>query len=64
MLRKFYTKVLISFDMTKGLRILAWIHPRSKLIECNLQKGSRQRLYFQSLIFIIILVKRTLSKQR
>ena len=36
--------------MTKELRVLAWMHPRSKSIECNLQKGSRQPLYFQSLM--------------
>ena len=43
---KFYAKVWTWYDMTKGLKVLAWMHPRSKLIECNPQKDSLQWLYF------------------
>ena len=36
--------------MSKGLRVLSCIYPRSKLLECNLRNGSHQWLYFQSLM--------------
>ena len=37
-------------DSAKGLRVFVWVHPRRKWIGCNLQKSSRQWLYFQSLM--------------
>ena len=46
----FFTKGWTWYDMAKGILILVWMHPRSKWIRCNLQKSSRQCLYFQSLM--------------
>ena len=46
----FKVKVWTWCDMTKGLKVLSWVHPRNKWIEFNLQKRSHQWLYLQSLM--------------
>ena len=46
----FKEKVWTWCAMTKGLKVLSWVHPRNKWIEFNLQKRRHQWLYLQSLM--------------
>ena len=42
-------KIWTWYDTSKGLRVLALVHPRNKWVnKCHLPKSSRQWLYFQS----------------
>ena len=64
---KFYLKVWIWCDMTKGLSVLAWVHSRRKWIKWNCRKAVVIGYVFKHLwisFLFFFLTERTLSKQR